>query len=98
MAEDIRTFTDGELDEETRLSMERVEAETAKRLAAGDESLPSVFRPQTKEELHADLDLALEQMKRGEYISLEEFEEEMAREFGDELPSGIDAAGKHKSA
>ena len=76
----------------------QIEKEIARRLAAGDDSIPDVFRPQTKEELYSDLELALEQVKRGEGIPIEQFEEEFAREFGDELQSGIDAAGKHKSA
>lgn len=41
----------------------------------------------TREELDAELDIALEQAKRGEYFTMEEVEEEIAKEFGDELPN-----------
>lgn len=39
----------------------------------------------TGEELEAELDIALEQARRGEYFTTEEVEEEIAKEFGDEL-------------
>lgn len=48
----------------------------------------------TAEELHE----ALAQIERGEYYTLEEVEEEFAKEFGDELPSGNAAVSKNKSA
>lgn len=48
----------------------------------------------TTEELYE----ALAQIERGEYNTIEEVEEEFAREFGDELPSGNDGIGKNKSA
>ena len=48
----------------------------------------------TTEELYE----AIAQIERGEYYTLEEVEEEFAREFGDELPSGNAGIGKNKSA
>lgn len=48
----------------------------------------------TEEELYE----AFAQIERGEYYSIEEVEEELAKEFGDELPSGNDGIGKNKSA
>lgn len=45
-----------------------------------------------------ELDEALAQIERGECYTMEEVEEEFAKKFGDELPSGNDIIGKNKSA
>lgn len=49
------------------------------------------YEVMTREELEASFDVALEQIKRGECLTMEEVEELMAKEFGDELPADMDA-------